>query len=456
MFEQSLFNRDTPARPTRSGDFLHNYELRSWKLTPRIYKIVAASVAFNILAILVAGQTSLLTMKGCDSPLVGRVCQVLDTVYVGSLLFGTDREYVDAVYEKSELEDADITFVDVSGETPPLSYPEGYFQIANPQQFAMLQQQAQNPDSGFGSSSFPKYSPPTGIPGGLINTTPITPKSNPNSVVGAIPDSPLGSIGGPGSVIAGRGKRGNGKVKKSTDLAKESPEELPELGDETAEIKSETAKTPENSDPISGVELNKRPFVDLGIFVNDLLDKKEVDLSTEFMINAQGKLKKDGKLDPKSFRYVQAASSDAKMIEVVKESIEAINDSGYLQYLKDISGKDFNLVLQQDDSNITAVVQSEMESETRAKSIKSGLELLIGLAKSRKSGAGADQNDKDDLLLLENAKIESDGKKVVIKFLVPKGIAIPMIQRKLAEQRNEAKKPSGNALTTANQNTAAR
>ena len=45
-------------------------------------------------------------MKGCESPLVGRVCDVLDTVYVSSMLFGTDRDYVDAVYDKTELGDA--------------------------------------------------------------------------------------------------------------------------------------------------------------------------------------------------------------------------------------------------------------------------------------------------------------------------------------------------------------
>ena len=61
--------------------------------------------------------------------------------YVGTVLFGTEREYADVTYEKTELGDADITYIDVSGDTPPLTYPEGYFQIANPVQYAMLQQQ---------------------------------------------------------------------------------------------------------------------------------------------------------------------------------------------------------------------------------------------------------------------------------------------------------------------------
>ena len=174
----------------------------------------------------------------------------------------------------------------------------------------------------------------------------------------------------------------------------------------------------------------------------------------DFVVNASGKLTKDGKLDPKSFRYVKAESNDVKMIDVVKESIEAINDSGYLQYLKELSGKDFALMLQQDDLNITAVVQSELESDTRARSIKSSLDFAIGLAKMKKTAADADQNDKDDLILLESAKIEIDGKKVIIRFVIPKEIALPMIQRKLAEQKAKPRQPNGNAAAKPGDNTA--
>src|SRR5690606_6705876 len=126
------------------------------------------------------------------------------------------------------------------------------------------------------------------------------------------------------------------------------------------------------------------------------------------------------------------------------------------QYLKAISGKNFDLLLQQDEENISATVQSEMESETRARSIKSGLDLALSLAKARKQGEGADQNDKDDLILLEGAKIEAIGKRVVIRFIVPKEVVHPMIQRKLAEQAAEMKKPTGNAMTPPISNTAAR
>ena len=202
-------------------------------------------------------------------------------------------------------------------------------------------------------------------------------------------------------------------------------------------------KSPEptrgSGDRATGYEINKRPLVDFARYVNDLLDKKQVDLASAFVVNASGKLNEDGKFDLKSFRWGEISSQDPQIVGVVKGVIEAINDSGYLQFLKDVGGKDFNLMLQQDDANITAVIQSEMEGETRARTVSSALGLMVSIAKKAKSSDGTDQRDKDDLVLLDNATFEAVGKKLVIRFQVPKAIALVMIQRTLAEQRTQPK-----------------
>lgn len=197
--------------------------------------------------------------------------------------------------------------------------------------------------------------------------------------------------------------------------------------------------TPASGNRSSGHEINKRPLVDFARSVNDLLDKKQVDLESAFVVNAHGKLNEDGKLDPKSFRWGEISSQDPKIVGVVKGAIEAINDSGYLQYLNDLGGKDFNLLLQQNDSNISAVIHSEMLSETRARTVSSALGLMVSIAKKAKSSDGTDQRDKDDLVLLDSATFEAVGKKLVIRFQVPKAIAQEMIQRNLAEQRTQPK-----------------
>src|SRR5690606_7508439 len=198
MFEQELneqIRRDAAeaAKAERAefeasdGLFSH-YEINPWDYGPMLYKALGASLIINLVGFLALAEADF-TKRGCDSPFVGRVCQVLDTVYIGSVLFGTEREYADAAYEKSELENADITFIDVSGETPPLSYPEGYFQIANPVQYAMMKDQGTD---GFPPiSSFPTYNPNSSAATELRNATPVLPKANPNPLDGDVPDSPF-------------------------------------------------------------------------------------------------------------------------------------------------------------------------------------------------------------------------------------------------------------------------
>ena len=446
MFEQESYDKATIQAASQPGELFHNYEIRNWVLSPTMYKLLALSAILNLAVLGFVAQTNLLTLRGCESPWVGRVCQVLDMAYVGAMIYGTDREFIDEAYDNIDLGEADITFIDVTGETPPLSYPEGYFQIANPVQYATLKQMSDNP-AGIPNAFQQPYTPPSTLGGGepdLMKIQPNPPAPNPN----AFKDdsaSPLFKVDNntPNSGRVPRGKGRGGKIRPNgnTDANTLKPNETT-----VAESNSNAERTPQlttPTDPITGVEINKRPIVDLGNWVNDKVGKKEVDLQTQFLVNVKGKLDKTGRLDPKTFSYVTAMSPDEDMVEVIKRSIEAINVAGYLQYLKDLSGKDFNFQLQQDTENISAVVQSEMESETRANSIKSGLNFLIGLAKDKKSKPEADQNDKDDLVLLENAVVETDGKKVVIKFTVPKAVAHPMIQRKLAEQAAANQNPSG-------------
>ena len=113
-------------------ELFQGYEVKNWDFSPRLYKILIFSAIFNVAALLVVAQSNLLTTKGCDSPLVGGVCQVLDTLYVGGTVLATDSEYVNEPYEKTELPSADeIVWIPVAED--PFKYPEGYFALSNPQ-----------------------------------------------------------------------------------------------------------------------------------------------------------------------------------------------------------------------------------------------------------------------------------------------------------------------------------
>ena len=450
MFEQELYNVPEPVK-SQEGDLFHNYEIRNWDLGPRIYKILAASAIFNLAALGFIAQTDLLTRKGCDSPWAGRVCQVLDMAYVGTMLFGSEREFVDQEYEKIDLGDAEITYIDANLVTPPMDYPEGYFQIANPEQFAMLKQMHEN--GGF-TSGFNPLPPPTTSGGDLLAKAPVLPKPNPDAVTGNIPDSPFSVNDSTDNSAKQRFGTGRGR-KKSAANTNTDPNDTVAQNDSNSNTNANT-NPPISSDPLSSVEINKRPIADLGNEINALKEKGPLNLESEFSVSGKGRLDKNGRLDPKTFRYGPITGQDENVVNIVKDSIEALNEAGYLAYIKDIIGKELGFVLAQNAENLEATFQTDLDNDSLAKQRKSSLDLLISIAKSRKQGVNATQNDKDDLVLLDGVQTEVVGKTLRIKFVVPKAVAHPMIQRKLAEQAAEVKKPNGIANIAESSNTAAR
>ena len=438
---QAIIHKPSPG--AQDDELLKNYEIKNWEFTPRFYKILAASAVFNILALVVFAQTNILQARACDSPWVGRVCQVIDTVYVGSTILNTDSGFVDKPYEKSELEDAEIVWIDQTGNDP-LHYPADYWAIANPERFQAVQDPMLS-TSGF--ENYQNYTPPannfpapTTVPIPPANST-LPPQQLPPAATKQIiiPDNPIGE-----NPIARNPRKG---IKTTKPENKKPSENLTAENKQADENKEQTV---EKTDPITDIELNKRPLIELGEFVNGLLKENKVDLQTPFVVQAKGKLNKEGKLDKNSYQILQASSADEDMIAVVQRSIAAINDSGYLQYLQQLSGKDLSLLLKQDETNITAQVESEVESETRAKSLKTSLDLAISLVKYKKeSEEEKTANDLDDLELLKGATVETDGKKIIIKFNVKKEIAQPMIQRKLlAPPEGEKTKSNSTAQTS--------
>src|SRR5687768_16820267 len=252
MFEQSYIP-ETPEVRTEPGDPFHNYEIKGWTFTPRLYKIFAASAIFNLLALFTIGEAELLTRRGCESQFVGRVCQVLDTVYVGSILFGTESEFADTDYTKTELQPGEeVIFIHTSGVEPPLSYPEGYFQIANPeQQFANVT------EPGFLAPGIPAN--PTIGGSGLINTPPISPPVNPNPVQGDLPTgSPLGDANDNPTLPRNRKGRRGGQLPETVANANTDPNAAnSNTANPTVPATEDVAKEDQ-----FGVFINKRPMKD--------------------------------------------------------------------------------------------------------------------------------------------------------------------------------------------------
>jgi hypothetical protein len=63
MFEQELYNQPIDVH-TEPGDLFYNYEIKNWNFSPRLYKILAGSAIFNIVALLAIGSSGMLTKRG--------------------------------------------------------------------------------------------------------------------------------------------------------------------------------------------------------------------------------------------------------------------------------------------------------------------------------------------------------------------------------------------------------
>ena len=428
-------------------DFLEGYEIGKWEFTPRIYKFLGLSVAVNLLGIFVLAQTNLLHSRACDGAYVGKVCQVLDMIYVGGKVFAGETDYVVKDYVQTSIKDADVFWVDQTGVGPKFTYPEGFFYKED------------QPDEAF-DDSFPIDSNPIAPPvdnspiisspaprmnrgGGLLGRRPKLPKRNRNPVSGDLPDS----------IIGGSTDEKNKKPKN------DSPDKLPTLDGANAKTdkpdgKNDPKKDPKkenplekatakNSDSVKAIDINRKPLDD---FADEMLVKwetKKIDFSQQFKVKLTGELTKDGRLNAKRTRYTEAIGNP-EMIEAAKRAIESVGDSGWLDYLSRFDVKKMNIVFAQNDSQLVAVVDSNLPTAERARVVASGIRGLIQFAKLGHIN-GIKKLGEDEFTLLKAAKVLSKDKKLIINFNLDKSIAQKMINGKLTEY--QAKKQKEKAKT---------
>lgn len=433
--------------------FLKGYEISNFKLSPRIYKILALSAAVNLLFIFAFAQGNLLTRKGCESPFVRTVCGVLDTVYVATMVYDTDSQYVVKEYDKTEIGDAEITYIDVSGEAPPLTYPAGYFALANPEQYA------QTEDGSFTNLNVPQtidtyptnpINPPfpSNSPN-LMDMPQTLPPVNKSPVIGNLPDSPIGKT------LPGR----RGRKENPTDND-DSPTDSPEneatadkdANKEKSEGKKDETKQPEiNSDAVTAVAINKKPFEDFATMVLAKTSSEEKpDLTKPFMVVMQGVINKDGTLNRKKSKFIRQ-EGDEEMINLSKSAIAAIGDSGILGYLGNLDVNNVNFTLVQDDEKIFAIITSSQPTPERANTITSGFNGLVKGAFLLDSNNIKKLGD-DEKILLKNAKATSKGKDFILKFEMPKKDAHEMIQRNLEKERQKRKQQENSTAQKTNPN----
>lgn len=195
--------------------------------------------------------------------------------------------------------------------------------------------------------------------------------------------------------------------------------------------------------PVKDTQLNRKPLDDLGNYLSQQVEKKEFDFSGNFLIEVESELTKDGKFDVEKTKYVRT-EGDEKMVDVAKRGIEAVNDSGYFQYLSQLGAKKINLIFSQNNEQTYAILKTDLESEKRARSFQSTLALMLNLVKVQKMKETLSENDKDDLALINGTTISSEDKAISIKIVVEKSIAQEMIGRKLKKEMDKRNKEKVN------------
>ena len=447
MFEQSLYNQPEPEQKPQEGDLFRNYEVGRWNFTKRIYQIFAIAAVFNILAIVFLAQTNVLTARGCESPFIGRVCQVLDTVYIGALLFGTEREYADVAYERTELADADITFIDVS--TPLFTYPANYFQPPAVDPYAA----ELDPMSGF-SAYPPGFTPNPTIGSDIVNTPPILPKPNVNAANDDVSGNPWEEEKTPAVAVRKPGKRGSqrGNGNTTAKSVSEEKEDATAKNNPTADPLPDSQNPDEAKADQFGVVINKRPLKDYAKETLDKIENKGVKLDPSFKIIISGTLGlgKDGKTiilkNPTAIPQQNATPSDPVMEKLAQDAIIAVGDSGWFGYLDKLKAKKLVISVEQNENNFIVSVKADQPSENEAKQAASGLNTVLSVATPLAKG--------DEQTFLKLAKTTYEGKTFVLNFDGPKSLLQELIQRKLAESKEKENKPNGTALVSPNNNTA--
>lgn len=319
---------------------------------------------------------------------------VRDTFNIAALLSNTG--YVDRAYTRTEVGE-DVQLLTLAGDK--FRYPPGYFATESELAMAQVQANAASPavtPANVQPEMFPRPSP-TPEPSPSPSPTPdASPTATANTAVASNP----------------------------TPTEPKSPEQAEK---ELDKIASENNVVRPNEN-----EINTRPLKDWLARSNALRDKGDLDLDSAIEILIAANLNTDCKL---SDAKVIQRTGDARLIEVAKDMVAAIGDSGMLSFLRDPNKiKDqtglrcdempLQLTIKLDQNEIVAKVESQADSPERAVQMARGYNGLLAIGQFAKRG-------KDEEVLYKNTKVTAEGKQIVVNFSMPRETASEMLKKQL-------------------------
>jgi hypothetical protein len=375
----AIVGRDQDKK-AKMASLFEKFEVNSKPFWPKLGRLVAVSLALHA-TVLAA---------------VVYVPAFREALNIAFLFSGA--EFVSRDYNRTTIGD-DVEIVDLTTER--FRYPDGYFA---PDPFAA--EVVPNDPAGAAIVSQATNYKPVNVPTPTPEPTPVpTPAATP--AIAASSPSPAAS---PSASPKPADAAASDKLKTTEDAQKELDKvaaannvELPKEG-----------------------EINKQALKDFGNFANEMKNQGKLDLTQPFEIVIEASLDENGKLkDPKFTKK----AGDPNLIELSGRMIAALNDSGFLIYLKRINqdnpGTKVVFTVKLDQSEVAASVESDASSPGSARGLANLFNILLAAGAKSREG-------KDEEMLLKNTTVAPDGKRIKFNFTMPREPVVELIKRQLA------------------------
>lgn len=192
--------------------------------------------------------------------------------------------------------------------------------------------------------------------------------------------------------------------------------------------------------PVSGqvqdfdIAVSKKPLNDLVKSVKG----KNIDWSKPFAVELETVLTKDGRFDREKTKFTKTEGK-ADSVEIVKQAFEAVGDSGWLAYLRNMGIDQVKFSVVQDSETFTATLFSEQQTPERAKTIASSFNGLVA-AVAYADRSGYVKLGEDEKKLLSGAKVNAQEKTANISVSLGAKDFQDMIRRRLGEPAKKTTK----------------
>jgi hypothetical protein len=356
-----------------------NYEVNSHPFWPKIGRLVAASLAVH---------TGVMA-------LVLYVPAFRAAFNIAFLFSGAD--FVSRDYKRTEIGD-DVQIVDLT--TEKFRYPDGYFA---PDPFAT----AALPVDPAGATIVSQAN----FRSSAVATP--TPEPSPSPTPAA---SPAIAAATPTPAVSATPKDAKAEV---------AGNEKPKTAEQAQNQLEKAAAANDVVLPKEG-EINKQALKDFGNYANELKKQGKLDLNQPFEIVIESSLDDNGKLKDPVFTK---KAGDPNLIELSGRMIAALNDSGFLIYLKRINqdnpGTKVTFTVKLDQSEVVATVESDASSPGSARGLANVFSILLAAGAKSREG-------KDEEVLLKNTTVAPNGKRIKFNFTMPRQPMVELIKKQLA------------------------